>query len=304
MSNTAIQYIDWNPTASTLSTIAQANEICENLGRQGYDLTLRQLYYQFVSKDLIENTDRSYKNLGNIVNKARLSGRMSWDYIVDRTRNLEQLPSWNHPKDVLRSAMNGFKLDHWEGQLFYIEVWIEKDALVGVIERPCDELDVPYFSCRGYTSQSEMHSAAMRFARKEDHGIETAIIHLGDHDPSGIDMTDDIQRRLELFGAETHVDRVALTMDQIDELNPPPNFAKLSDARAQRYVELYGNQSWELDALEPAYLSDLVKQSVLGYRDERVFELVMGNERGYDEMLRALVDKPWDETVQWLGEAV
>lgn len=94
-----------------------------------------------------------------------------------------------------------------------------------------------------------MWSAAQRFI-SQDYRDNRVIIHLGDHDPSGIDMTRDIQERLQMFGADVYVKRVALTMNQIGTYNPPPNPAKITDSRASKYIDEYSNESWELDALE------------------------------------------------------
>lgn len=176
-----------------LRVIDTANTIIEEYAEQGYELTVRQLYYQFVSRDLISNNQREYKNLGSIINDARLAGLVDWNAIVDRTRNVKMNQHWSSPAEILQAAANTYAIDKWEGQPLRFEVWIEKDALVGVIESTCRKLDVPFFSCRGYTSQSEMWAAAMRYRKSLQKKQGTIILHLGDHDPSGIDMTRDIQ---------------------------------------------------------------------------------------------------------------
>jgi hypothetical protein len=263
-----IAYIDKTFTGKSLAVIDQANQICADYQRQGYDLTLRQLYYQFVSRDLIANKDTEYKRLGNIINDARLAGLLDWNYIVDRTRNLRGLAHWDNPGDILDGAAFGYRTDRWANQPYHVEVWIEKDALVGVIAGACDRLDVPYFSCRGYTSQSELWGAARRLIYRTKAGQKNVIIHLGDHDPSGIDMTRDITDRLALFGAEATVERIALNMDQVRRYSPPPNPAKLTDARAEGYIATHGTSSWELDALDPSTLDALVQSHILNRRDD------------------------------------
>jgi len=252
--------------------IRKANEIVATYLAQGYRLTLRQLYYQFVARDILPNTERSYKNLGNWVNEARLAGLLDWNAIEDRTRNLKRNSHWDGPADIVRSAAQSYGIDLWEGQEYRVEVWVEKEALAGVIERPSRSLDVPWFCCRGYVSQSEMWRAAMRLIDYEQDGAKTVIIHLGDHDPSGIDMTRDIQDRLALFGADTRVLRIALNMDQVEHYGPPPNPAKLSDSRSNGYVEAFGFQSWELDALEPSVIDALVSETVEEYLDVAKYE--------------------------------
>ena len=263
-----IAYIDKTFTSKSLEVIDRANQICADYRSQGYDLTLRQLYYQFVSKDWIANKDTEYKRLGNIISDARLAGLLDWDYIVDRTRNLRTLAHWSAPSSVLDSAAWGYRTDRWAHQPNMVEVWIEKDALVGVIAGACNALDVPFFSCRGYTSQSELWGAARRIIGYTDNDQDVTILHLGDHDPSGIDMTRDIADRLALFGAKATVERIALNMDQIRRYDPPPNPAKLTDARAEGYINTHGSSSWELDALDPSTLDALVRSHILDLRDD------------------------------------
>lgn len=264
-----IAYIERRFRADALRTIDLANDICATYQAQGYDLTLRQLYYQFVSRDLIANSDREYKRLGETINAARLAGLMDWSYIVDRTRNLRDMAHWDTPEQIVGAVARQYRTDRWANQPTYVEVWVEKDALVGVIANACEPLDVPYFSCRGYTSQSELWGAARRILRRNEAGQKAVVIHLGDHDPSGIDMSRDIADRLELFEAEATVRRIALNRDQVDRYQPPPNPAKLTDARAKGYIRRHGSYSWELDALDPATLGGLIRTTVLAHRDEQ-----------------------------------
>ncbi len=274
-----IKYVDKNFGPSALAVIEKANEIITEYEAQGYDLTLRQLYYQFVSRDLIENKQSEYKKLGEIINSGRLAGLVSWEAIVDRTRNLQQLSHWTGPGEMINACAQQFRTDAWQDQNYRIEVWIEKDALAGVISGVCEELRVPYFSCRGYTSQSEMWAAGRRLkVFAEDRGQTPIIIHLGDHDPSGIDMSRDISDRLELFMGGLELKRIALNMDQVRQYNPPPNPAKITDTRAQKYIKKFGNKSWELDALEPQVLSDLIRETILEYRDEKAWTKSMKKE--------------------------
>lgn len=264
-----IKYVEKRFNLTSIVTINHANKIIEEYQKKGYDLTLRQLYYQFVSRDLIANNMGEYKKLGSIVNDARLAGLISWQAIVDRTRNLLKNPHWDDPKEFMESVCPQFAMDKWAGQKHRVEVWVEKDALIGVVERVATALDVSYFSCRGYTSQSEMWAAAQRLGEYADeHGQTPVIIHLGDHDPSGIDMSRDIADRLELFMGGMKVDRIALNMNQVEKYGPPPNPAKLTDSRATKYIKVYGNESWELDALKPEVLDELIWKTVISYRDD------------------------------------
>lgn len=281
-----ITYKSFNFRKDTLSIIKAADQIISEYENQGIQLTLRSIYYQFVSRGHLENTEKNYKKLGNILNDARMAGMISWTAIEDRTRFVRQLPHWSSPKEIIESASNQYRRDKWEGQPKRVEVFIEKDALIGVIEGVCNELDVPYFSCRGYVSVSEMWRAMRRI---ENRDVPTIILHLGDHDPSGIDMTRDIRDRLSEFGCNPTVERIALTMDQINEQNPPPNPAKQTDARFKNYSDLYGDESWELDALEPSYLSNLVRQHITSHRDPQIWNAQIAREESERDILANIV---------------
>lgn len=214
---------------SSLKVIGQSNTILEEYSKQGFVLTLRQLYYQFVSRDFIPNNLKAYKRLGEIVGNGRLCGMIDWNLIEDRTRNLTILERFNGPSHALLDLYRRYHVDLWRNQEWRPEVWIEKDALSGVIEGVCFENDIPFFSCRGYTSLSEMYRASLRIRNYADCGYKPYIIHFGDHDPSGMDMSRDIVDRVKkTFMADFQFKRVALNMDQIEEYEPPPNPAKLA----------------------------------------------------------------------------
>lgn len=298
-----ICYVQKRFSAAHEDVIERANEIIDIYQRQGYLLTLRQLYYQFVSRDLIANKVSEYKRLGGIVNDARLAGLIDWNSIEDRTRNLEALPHWKAPSEIVSACAEQFNIDKWARQKNRVEVWIEKEALAGVFARICRELDVPYLCCRGYTSQSEMWSAAMRLRTYQKLKQLPCILHFGDHDPSGIDMTRDIEERMKIFGANIHLQRIALNMNQVQQYSPPPNPAKDVDPRFASYLSTYGDESWELDALEPQTLANLVRVEVEKLRDRKKW-----NEAVKDEQLdrRQLSDvaEHWNDLVSRLNNPI
>ena len=232
--------------------IGQANRIIAEYQALGFVLTLRQLYYQFVSRAAIANTLAEYKRLGTIIRSGRRAGLIDWDAIEDRTRNVRRLPSWSNPSEIIEAVSRQYREDLWAGQYFRPEVWIEKDALLGVIENVCEEFRVPYFACRGNNSESEQYKAGKRFADYRDEGLTPLVLHLGDHDPNGLDMTRDNRDRLALFArGDVEVRRIALNLDQVELYRPPPNPAKETDSRYAAYARQFGTECWELDALEP-----------------------------------------------------
>lgn len=257
-----LAYIEKRISADRLVLIEQANEIIEEYSAKGFSLTLRQLYYQFVSRGLLANKDREYKRLGDIISDGRMTGLIDWDAITDRLREIHDRPHWNSPQDFLKSVGPQFYVDHWVGQERRVEVWVEKDALSDIISRACKPLDVPFMVCRGFMSQTAMWEAGERMLRNfNEHEQRTLVLHLGDHDPSGIDMTRDIADRVNIFTQEfpvAEIKRIALNMDQVEEYSPPPNPAKETDSRSESYIAQYGAESWELDALDPSVLDALI----------------------------------------------
>lgn len=298
---TYICYVPKKFTPAHEDVIEQANTIITEYRGQGFRLTLRQLYYQFVARDLIPNNQKSYKRLGSILVDARLAGEVSWLGIEDRTRGLRGTSHWENPQEIIEGSADGYALDKWETQPYRVEVWMEKDAVANIVSKACRGLDIDYLSCRGYTSQSEQWVAAQRLKAYERGGQDTVILHLGDHDPSGIDMTRDIKRKMRLFGSSVDVRRIALNMDQIDEYNPPPNYAKATDTRYESYVAEYGEECWELDALEPRVLSDLIEDAVMELRDDDLYNEIEEREDEEIELLQQ-VAKRWDEVVSWLHQ--
>lgn len=262
-------YVPKNFIRKHRKIIERADAILSEYMAQGLVITLRTLYYQFVARGYCPNRQKEYNNLGNIIGEARLAGMIDWEALEDRTRNLQALQHFSGPQDALNKLRDWYHVDMWKSQKVRPEVWIEKDALVGVIQKACEENDVPYFSCRGYTSLSEMWRASLRLRRYLDAGQTPIIIHFGDHDPSGIDMSRDIEERLSrIFWAPCTFIRVALNWDQIEEYNPPPNPAKVTDSRYRKYAEEFGEESWELDALPPMKLGELIRDNLLKHRDE------------------------------------
>jgi len=296
-----ICYQDKHFHKKTLAIIDAANEILEEYVQKGYDLTLRQLYYQFVARDFLPNTPKSYDNLGNVINNARLAGLIDWNHITDRTRYVRDLSHWDSPEGVVHSAAESFRVNMWEEQNDYVEVWIEKDALVGVITSICQQWDVPFLSCRGYVSQSEMWRASCRFTKQEHMGKNTFIIHLGDHDPSGVNMTADIQNRLYGFNSEVEVCRVALTMEQIEKYDPPPNYAKETDSRYRDYVLEYGERCWELDALEPEIIEKLVADTTQKHLNFNLWKEKKHEEEEAKGLLSRVVNR-WEEVKELLND--
>lgn len=309
-----IKYEDINLGPDRVAMIAKVNTLIADYRAQGYSLTLRQVYYQFVARDWLPaswadketgsvNNERSYKKLGCLVNDGRMAGLIDWHSIEDRTRNIDGNAHWDNPQSILDVVAKQFAIDKWDNQPNRVEVWVEKDALEGVVGKAAKALDVQFFSCRGYTSQTAMWDAGQRLKIYAGSGQVPVIIHLGDHDPSGLDMSRDIEDRLRIFmgksGPDLVFERIALNMDQVEQYTPPPNPTKLTDSRAGGYLNKFGEECWELDALDPTVIDELVTQKVLEYRDEDLFERKLEDESTHRELL-IKTSKRWPDVTKFL----
>ena len=276
--------------SESLERLDVCNIIIADYMRQGFRLTLRQLYYQLVSRDLIPNTERSYKNLGNLINDGRLAGQVDWDAIEDRLRMPYRISEWTDPGQIMNIVADSYRLPRWNNQEYYVELWCEKDALAGVLRPIADQFQVTMMVNRGYSSQSAMKSAADRMLKALGTAQECVILYIGDLDPSGEDMVRDIKDRLELMAGYVRVQKLAITPEQVAQYNPPPNPAKMTDSRATGFVEKFGRFSYEADALPPNILAQVIRDAIESYRDEVAWTEVETQEEEDKVLLREARD--------------
>lgn len=287
-----IKYITHAFRPDALALVRQAEEVLDRYAADGYTLTLRQLYYRLVTQNVIENTKPSYKKLGDIMTRARDAGLIDWSHLEDRHRNLVLPPSWTSLESIFQACLESYRNDLWMRQETRVFVFVEKDALINVIERACEPLRLPHLACKGYMSASETWSFAQRVLRNAKQGQRTVILHLGDHDPSGVDMTRDLRERLAVYtrsSPDIFVERIALTMEQIEDYDLPPNPAKLEDSRSTGYIEEFGDESWELDALEPDVIVSLIQRAVTYYVNLEAWETALQSEITDRVLLNKLV---------------
>lgn len=250
----------FNFRRASLARIALCNDIIRDYQSQGLRLTLRQLYYQLVSRNEVPNTEKSYKALGGLLGDARLAGMVDWSAIEDRNREPVSWAEYQNVGELVQSMEWSYRRPRWDGQDNYVELWVEKAALAGVLRPLASKYHVTLMVNRGYSSLSAMYESAQRFLERGDR--KPVLFYLGDHDPSGEDMVRDIEDRLVMFGVGAiEVRKLALTMEQVREYNPPPNPAKMSDSRAAGYVAKHGNESWEVDALNPVTLARIIEDA-------------------------------------------
>lgn len=273
-------YVAYQPKKfrqEALDDIKVANFIIEEYEGKGFAMSLRQFYYQMVARGMRENSKPSYDCLKTLISDGRLAGLVSWTAIEDRGRNLMGHQTFDGPHQAIKwLAKEHYRIDLWTDQPFRPEVWVEKAAQEGTVGQICNQLRVDFFSCKGYNSQSEQWRAGRRFAGYIAKGQTPIVFHLGDHDPSGIDMTRDNRDRLSMFaGTPINVQRIALNMPQIEKYNPPPNPVKFSDSRAEDYEQEFGESSWELDALSPTVIKDLIEDAILRVRDRKKYDAML-----------------------------
>ena len=292
MSGTYIQYVDRKFTPATLELIFVCNKIIEEYEAQGFTLTVRQLYYQLVARGVLENVQANYNRVSSVISDARIAGLISWTAIEDRNRSLKGIRHYTGPAQALQSVLGGYKLDLWANQQFRPEVWVEKAALESVIGGICNRLRVDFFAQRGYNSQSAQWEAGRRFARYISKGQIPIVFHLGDHDPSGIDMTEDNRGRLSMF-AQTNiiVQRLALNWDQVQHYKPVPNPAKTTDSRFKEYRKRFGDESWELDALDPSVIQELIRVAVMQVRNEDRWQEALEEETTDKRVLESMIEQ-------------
>lgn len=274
-----IAYSSRSMHGSSRRLLDQMIGITEDYERRGYKLTVRQLYYQLVSRNVVPNSMSSYQRTSKVLLTGRMTGQVDWDIIVDRARVPRMRPQYDTMDSFVNAVIDSYRCPRWDGQEHYLEVMVEKEALAGILEPVTDRYHVLLLANKGYSSASAMHDVAGRMDVYEQQGRRCCILYMGDHDPSGMDMVRDIRSRLEEFDCFADVERIALTMDQIKEHDLPPNLAKKTDPRSRKYTDEYGGQSWELDALNPEALTRILEEHILAYLDVPRYEAAIRREQ-------------------------
>ena len=296
-----IKFEEHNFKPKTLELINKVNALLDEY--HGMQLTLRQMFYRLVARGHIENTAKTYKNLGNVINDGRMAGLIDWSAFEDRTRDYQGGDNvYLSPAEKIRSQAEYFSIGRWFNQPNYLEVWVEKDAQIDIVGRACSDTSTVHFSCRGFCSATAMFDAAQRFKDEKECGRDCHLLYLGDHDPSGLDMPRDIVKRLKTFGAVVDFRRIALTQEQIQKFNPPPCYTKITDPRAKDYLTKFGDNSWELDALEPHFIQDLIRAEIDPLIDKKILAETLALEEEQRRELQLIADN-YEEIVAHLQSA-
>lgn len=253
--------------------ISRILKIVKEYQQQGITQTLRGYYYDLVG--FIPNAIEIYKRIGNLISDLRYSGHIDWSAMEDRARTNDIPQEFENLSELIQAAINSYKLSRWADQKFYVELFSEKDTMYSRLNPLARKYHIPLNINRGYASSSVIYELSKRLQEKIEEGKYVILLYVGDHDPSGLDMINDIEKRVEEFLTKGRrytepnfkIVHVALTKEQVEKYKLPPNPAKLSDSRSAKYIEEHGEISWELDALKPQIMIKIVEDIILKYID-------------------------------------
>lgn len=240
--------------AKTLKLIETARAILAEY----HPMTVRQVYYQLVSRQVIENNRSQYQAVSNALVDARKEGAIPWEWIEDRLRRPRQVSMWADLAAFAKTAINAYRRDVWAEQPGYIECWLEKDALSGIFENVLLPYGVTLNVGRGYDGWASIHNAADRY---ED-GAGVTVLYFGDFDPSGEDMARSLAERLSILNCYPEIIKCALNFEDVERYNLPPDYTKATDTRRAAFVDKYGDMAVELDALPTDVLQTRLKNEV------------------------------------------
>jgi hypothetical protein len=272
--------------------VSECDVICTTFYEKGYTLTLRQLFYQLVSTNRIANTVKEYERLGVTVTEARYAGLLDWEHIADRVRVLHDTLRWTDAKDRLAHAAQTLRIDTLKKQKYRPEVWIEKDALIELAENVCTLWDVPYIAVKAYSSTSALWEARKRFLGYLNDGQLPLILHLGDHDCTGVDCSRFLQERMSLLtNHNVELRRLALNSDQVEKYELPPQPGKTRDPRFKGYHNKYKTEHvWELDALAPDVIERIIYDGIADVIDTDVRGVYVDKQTEYSQTIETIAD--------------
>lgn len=254
---------------------------------EGHPMTVRQVYYQLVAQQLIDNNRSQYQAVSTLLVNARQSGAVPWEWIEDRNRRPRAVNMWGDLGDFITTVRNAYRRDVWQDQPSYLEVWLEKDALSGIFEDALRPYGVTLNVGRGYDGWDSIHNAAERFGD----GDGMTILYFGDFDPSGEDMVRSLVERLAFFDCKPEVIKCALTLADVRQYNLPPDFTKKTDTRSAAFVARWGDVSVELDALPAQTLRARLISEVEARIDTAALQETRRQETAERQRLNGLLDK-------------
>lgn len=253
------------PKAETRKT-RKVIETADKILAEQSPMTIRQLFYRLVSIGLLENSRGDYVKVSRVMTIARNDGRIEWDSIVDRSRPTYSPNVWNDAGAYAKTIQHSYRKDYWNTQPVHVEIWVEKDAVIGSIQDLTDELGITVRVGRGFQSTTRVHEIEKHFASI---GKPIHVYYLGDHDPSGCEIETDLFSRVI---TDFNLTRLAIHGEDISRFKLPPLKVKAADPRAERFIGEYGDECVELDALPPNELRDRIERAVMQHVDAELWE--------------------------------
>lgn len=248
-------------------------------------MTVRQMFYRLVSDGVIEKSENEYKNtVCRLLTEMRLAREIPFDWIADHTRWQRKSPSYSSIQAALRNTRDTYRRAVWNNQPYRVEVWLEKDALASVLVEETDPWDVPLMVTRGYPSVSYLHGAAVQMA---SWGKPALVYYFGDHDPSGVDISRNVEARLREFAPDTPIyfERVAVNPEQIESMGLITRPTKTSDSRSKNFA----GESVEVDAIPARQLRAMARECILNCIDEDALTELRVAEQSEREVFEQLV---------------
>lgn len=253
-------------------------------------MTVRQLFYQATVRELVPKTEAGYKQVAIDTAIMRRAGELPYEWLADHTRWQRKPTTYRSPQEALRRIALLYRKNLWDDADAYVEIWLEKDALAGVIVDVTDPYDIPLMVARGYSSLSFLHASATYIGNLD---VPAYLYHLGDFDPSGVNAAEVIERRIREMApdADIHFQRIAVTMQQIAEWNLPTRPTKQSDTRAAKFGSKI---SVELDAIPPNTLRKIVQDVIDSHMPRREFEVLKAAEKSERDYLLSFASGKYD----------
>lgn len=248
-------------------------EAMHKIAEESQPITGRGVGYKLFSLNLIPSMSRNdMQGVYRLLKEAREEGTIPWEWIVDETRELEQIQTWDNPAKYMRAVARSYRLDFWQQQPKRVEVWSEKGTIRGVLQPVLDEFGVGFRVMHGFGSATTINDVS-----QSDDSRPLTILYIGDFDPSGMYMSEcDIPERLERYGGDhITVERVALLRSDCTLLGRRPAFnveEKKKDPRAPWFRKTYGQLCWELDAMDPNALRTRVEEEINNHIDYVAWE--------------------------------
>lgn len=256
-----------------------------------HPMTLRQVYYQLVSRQAIKNNKSQYQAVSNILADARKDGTVPWEWMEDRTRRPRAVSMWADLAAYADTVRRSYRREVWQEQDDLIEVWLEKDALSGIFEDVLRPYGVTLNVGRGYDGWDSIHNAAERYL---EWGGDVCVLYFGDFDPSGEDMIRSLRERIGFFETCPEIVKVALVAEDIELYNLPPDFTKATDTRQAAFVAKYGDVAVELDALPVDVLRDRLESEVTARLDMDTWAEVQRQELIDKERITQALSVGWE----------